>query len=202
MKEYTLNVAKDKAFFSFPRQDWISRAPLRHGDTIVVCGLCNAVMRKESWVANDRKCGRCNSTELLNITPQYLQSLNVPTQKVQRRHTSSSVSHKQSSPEPQFGTFYQRHPRPVPILADETPSVPRRDTGRTYAADRYPVKRAKRKRAGRLLLAVVIALIIVAIVFAVRMAAFAGEENHAAQAPVHIASTGVAFSNAPSGMPP
>ena len=72
MKFYKLT-SSDSGFLSIPRICFISQEIIKPGDEVCIC-TCNTIMLKSSWIANNRKCPKCCSGALKNLTKEYLNS--------------------------------------------------------------------------------------------------------------------------------
>lgn len=171
MKEYTLNSITDKEFLSFPRKCYITRKKIESGDTIVICNSCGSIMLKQSWIENDRHCEKCQSTELKDISQQYLKSLDVKATKVESRR---SRTEKKAKTDSTFGEYYSRHERQKNAY-DTTTATTNHNQSYARGTDKFPAKREHRSHIGRIFLILAIILTIGGIAFAVD--AFASTED-------------------------
>lgn len=175
MKEYTLNSTTDKEFLSFPRKCYITRRKIESGDTIVICNNCGSIMLKQSWIENDKHCGKCQGATLKDISQQYLKSLDVKVTKVESRRPRAEQNVKANTT---FGEYYPRHERAKATASTNTTD---RTTNhnQSYArgTDKFPAKRERRNHIGRILLILAIVLIIGGIAFAVDAFASTGDND-------------------------
>lgn len=179
MYEYTLRKARDVDFFSSPHYDAVSTALIKDGDTICICDRCGEIHLQSSWEANDKQCVSCEGKKRKNFDEEYLHRYRVTTAKgngrgragafsgqVLRRTTAVVGAYKSAGSQVIPGRR-----RPSSNTADRSSnstSIISVDSDRLLADSRRQVNtaiepraKAERKKAGKILLGLAIAAIVI-----------------------------------------
>lgn len=185
MNSYRLNKTKDVDFFSAPHYDAISTALIKDGDVVCVCNNCEELFLESSWEANDKHCSKCGSTSRKSIDERYFHKFRInPLRVMQTRNRGSVSNHRRNMVS--LGTINRPNQpvntvtrRPVRNTSERPDSgavtedrTPRRGASVTNTASRsrqtinpqrYPTRKKRRRKTGRILLGIVVSIILIAV---------------------------------------
>lgn len=191
MLSYTLNLSRDGTFLASAPSDAITGSPLHGGDEICICDGCGAIYLQSSWNTNANKCYICGCGNRKDIDAAYLErKYRVPVHMVEGRGQAGAVTPKRRKKANSVERFDDFAPRVAADLEkarrrsssavnsnrrpSSTVNSNRRSSStvnsnrRRVTPEPYPARTRKRKKTGRVLLALVLTLIVLA-VFAVVM---------------------------------
>lgn len=182
MYSYRVNELIDQDFFSAPRYDAVSLAPIKSGDVVCVCGKCEELFLESSWEANDQQCCACGSSLRKNIDHDYFHKYKVATQKVETRRNYDGVKRsrrnmvkvnsnkedircvKNTSEKNTRRNMVEINERGRMHSGTGTEPEPISFSRPTVTPQTYPNKRIYRSKKWRILLGILVALIVIGVI--------------------------------------